>query len=192
MLTKGACRGRMPSRGCPWVALLFLGLATLGGCGAFGSTARPTVRPLATKSYRDSNYGFSFRYPAIWTAARRGRTESQANRTQYVLPINTHDSNVSLQIVMDTQLIAIPTVTPGKIGTGSNGSRYRYYNLRISGYLALQGQRLYKRNQVDDIETVVNSRTYSFTIRMLAVKPPFSALEKRGYNLILRSMKLPF
>ena len=52
--------------------------------------------------------------------------------------------------------------------------------------------RRFTGKQITEVDTVTNTRTRSYDVRMLTATPPFSADITQGYNHVVSSLKVPF
>ncbi|GAC1444128.1 MAG: hypothetical protein NVSMB52_03120 [Chloroflexota bacterium] len=172
--------------------LSFLFLAGLGGCGTNHSSTPPT--PIPPKTYHDSTFNFSFRYPGNWSiAGKGGRVTTVGNVQTYIVTVNIPGSSANLEVTIDGQVIPFPPFQDGHTSPSQDGSpnTLQYFHDQVSGLPAMRVERIHQ-NQVDEIDTLVNNRRKSYDVRMVTGTPPFSTTVRNGYSVVTRSLTLPF
>jgi hypothetical protein len=50
----------------------------------------------------------------------------------------------------------------------------------------------YVKSTPDEFNTIINTHSLSYQVRMLAGQPPFTQSQVDGYRLIIRTLKVPF
>jgi hypothetical protein len=174
---------------------LFLLLAmaiALSGCGSSSATPSPTS--VATASYKDSQFGFSFRYPASWTIAKQGGRMTTIGRVKtYVLDISIPRNSAQLSVTVDADVVPIPPFQNGHTAPDPNGPThtFQYFHARVAGWPAMVIRR-FTSKQITEVDTVTNTRTRSYDVRMLTATPPFSSDITAGYNHVVTSFTVPF
>lgn len=164
--------------------------AILAGCSLSASSSPPTPTPLSMGSYRDAHYHFSFRYPAIWTVPAAGRHTTLNGVATYLLNVKTPGNAAGIQITVDHDLANYSSIPEGDV-VPYGADTLHYHHLTVGGWPAIQIDR-YNGKQLDDISTIVNTRTYSYQVQMLTGTPPFSSSALSGYHTVVQSMKIPF
>jgi len=168
-------------------------VTALSGCALPGSSSsggKPTAGQTAT--YRDPHYHFTFRYPAAWSVPKSGGQKKSLGGTQtYELDITPDTGQANLQITVDQNLQDYSTIPEGKIANDPNGGpdTFHYHHLQVSSWPSIQIQR-YSGSSVDEVDTITNTRQYSYDVRMLAGGSPFSASTTTGYYTIVRRLRL--
>jgi len=171
-----------------FLAPLFILLALVcAGCSSpFGGAANSNG---GSKSYSDPTYHFSFRYPAAWGIKGKGHTELLPTPT-YVLHINTHDQTVDLEVTVDHDIIALPRFQNGEVRKDPEGpDKLHYQHAQVSGYPAMHVGR-YAGKTLDGLFVIFNTKKSSYQVRMISAVPPFKSSVIRGFNQIVRTLRV--
>jgi hypothetical protein len=167
----------------------------LAGCGTSGATPTATPAPVhvATASYSDHQYGFSFKYPQNWSVPKSGGHQvDNGGVKQYVLDITVPKNQAGVSITVDNSVQPFPSFTNGHKGHIPNDPHtYVYFHRTVSQLPAMRVER-YSGTQINEIDTFVNTPRQSYDIRTLSPNPPFTAQELAGYETIVKSFKPPF
>lgn len=168
-----------------FLTVILLGL--LVGCGSSRATSA------TGNTYHDKKYGFSFRYPSGWTAPAQGKVQNVAGVSTYIVTLHPPDNSVGFEITADHDVIPFPTFQEGHIAPNPGGGpdMLHFHHARLSGWPAMEIQR-YNGPNVDEIDTIINTRTISYQVRILTANPPLSATQNAAYNQVLNSLKIPF
>lgn len=178
-----------------FLLLCALGLL-LAGCGSKPSAAPTATAPavVALKSFTDPNFHFSFRYPGNWTVAQKGGKEENIGGIRtYVLPIHIPGDVGDLEITMDGDVVQFPSFVEGHCAPDPRGpaNTFCYYHAHVSGWPAMHINRI-SGGQIDSIDTITNTHTRSYDVRIVTGTPPFPANVMSGYKTIVRTLKVPF
>lgn len=173
------------------LALLFLAVA-VAGCGGTASAPTPTAVTLAR--YKDAKFGFSFRYPSsLKVASAGGHVSNLGGVPTYILDVSVPNNSAQLSITVDTDVTQFPPFTNGHTAPDPSGSAhtFQYFHARVAGWPAMVIHR-FSGKQITEIDTVTNTRSHSYDVRMLTATPPFSSDALAGYHTIVRSLTVPF
>lgn len=175
----------------PRVVPLLLGATLLlAGC-ATAASGKPTTVALA--KYTDPTYHFSFSYSTSWKAPKQGNVKTISGTQTYVVDLTVPSGSVGMEVTVDKDLISYSTIPEGKVAPDPNGGplTYHYHHTKVSDWPAIQIERFHGTT-FDSIDTIANTRQYSYDIRAITGTPPFSASFMSGYQTIVKTMKLPF
>lgn len=162
------------------------------GCGS--SSAKPTPPSVTMASYKDSQFGFSFRYPANWKVAKQGgHMVNLGSVRTYILDISVPQDAAQLSVTVDADVVPFPSFQNGKTAPDPRGPThtFQYFHARVAGWPAMVIRR-FTSKQITEIDTVTNTRTRSYDVRMLTATPPFPSGITQGYNDLVKSFKVPF
>ncbi len=171
---------------------ILVGAAFLAGCGTSGTT--PSAHTVVLASYKDPQYGFSFKYPATWKIPKSGGSVSNiAGVSTYVLPITVPNNSAQISITMDKDVAPFPPFQNGKTAPDPNGPThtFQYFHAHVAGWPAMDIRR-FTGKQITERDTIANTTTRSYDIRALTISPPFSPDVMSGYEKIVSTLKLPF
>lgn len=159
-------------------------------CGSSHSSL-PTISK--TKTYRDPTLHFRFRYPADWKVPGSGKVETIGGAPTYVVHVTIPGNAASAEVTASTTTVPIPSFSNGEVKPDPNGGpdKFHYFHVSISGLKGMRIER-YSGKQSDEIDSVANSSNRLYDVRMIAATPPFAPRTLAGYNLIVRSLKVPF
>jgi hypothetical protein len=173
------------------ILLLVIAIAVTG-CGASSATATsPTV---AMSSYTDSQFGFSLHYPSNWKISKKGgQTSNVAGVQTYILSISVPQDVAQLSVTVDGDVTPFPPFSNGHTAPDPNGPThtFQYFHAHVAGWPAMVIHR-FSGKQTSEIDTVTNTRTRSYDVRMLTATPPFPSDITAGYNHIVKTFKVPF
>jgi hypothetical protein len=171
--------------------LLFLA-GLLAGCGT-GASPSQTATPLATAAYSDPHFHFSFHYPANWSVPRKGgATTTTASGTTYILTVNIPGNGAQLSVTVDHTIVPFPQFANGHRGQiPGDPHTFVYFHRTIGQWPAMRIERL-SGKQLDEIDTIVNTRTESFDVRTITSASSFTPVERAGYEIVVKSLKIPF
>lgn len=173
------------------IPLLLFTLA-LAGCGSPSAKPVPTAIPLA--SYIDSQNGFSFHYPSNWTVPKKGgKIIDVAGVSTYELDLNIPQNPAQVSVTVDGDVVPFPAFADGKTAPDPNGPThtFQYFHAHVAGWPSMVIRR-FTGKQITEVDTVTNTRTRSYDVRMLTATTPFSADITQGYNHVVSSLKVPF
>jgi hypothetical protein len=169
----------------------------IAGCGNSATSPTAIVPPptvSASTRFVDPNFHFSFAYPANWSVNKKGGQEKTvtAGYKQYALDVKLPTNAAQLSITVDGNVQTFPQFTNGHHGTiPGDPHDYVYFHDKLSGWPAMRIKR-YTGKQITEIDTIANTRTRSYDVRMLTATPPFSPDSLAGYETIVHTMKVPF
>jgi hypothetical protein len=168
-------------------------LAVVAGCGSHGTTtAATTPSPIVrNKTYVDPNFGFRFTYPGGWKAPRQGSTNKSTGPNNYFVHLTLPNQVAGVEVQVSGEVTKFPPIKNGEKRKDPNGPDiFTYYHARVSGLPALRVTRSFK-GKADEIATFINVAHAEYTVRMVIFNPPFPKWVVSGYNLIVRTLKLP-
>jgi hypothetical protein len=164
--------------------------AMVAGCGSSG-TSSASGTSVRSKTYIDPNFGFRFNYPGNWKAPKKGSTSQSTGPNNYYVHLTLPNQVAGVEVQVSGQVTQFPPIKDGEKRKDPTGPDYfTYYHARVSGFPALRVLRSYK-GKVDEVATFVNVRHAEYAIKTTIFNPPFPAFVTAGYNLIVRTMKIP-
>lgn len=172
--------------------LMLLLTAAATGCGSSAAKPAPTAVPLV--SYKDSQFGFGFRHPANWTIASKGGSMTTVGGVKtYILDVKVPQDVAQVSVTVDGDVAPFPAFQNGKTSPDPNGPThtFQYFHARVAGWPAMVIKR-YTGKQISEIDTVTNTRTRSYDVRMLTISPPFPSDITQGYAGMVKSFTVPF
>lgn len=174
-----------------WITLIGI-LLVITGCSS-QSTASNTLVPDPTKTYTDTAYNFSFKYPATWSVKSHTMSVASAGNPRiYIVHLNVPGNAAGMEVTVSGTVTPFPPITDGEVRKDPSGpSSFRYFNKTVSGFPALRVERFYQ-GQTDQITTIINGHKRTYAVRMLTATPPFKAAALTGYGVIVRTLSLPF
>ena len=174
---------------------LLLGVSLiLVGCGSSGASATPSPTPVALITYKDAQYGFTFKHPSSWRISSQGGHVLSVGGVQtYVLDISVPQNSAQISVTVDGNAAPFPPFQNGKTAPDPNGPThtFQYFHAHVAGWPAMVIHR-FTGKQITEMDTVTNTRSRSYDVRALTISPPFNADVTNGYNAIVRSMTVPF
>jgi hypothetical protein len=173
------------------IPLLFLTVA-IAGCGSSAATPVPTVE--TTRLYTDAQHGFSFRYPSNWSVPKNGgKIVNVAGVSTYELDLTIPQDAAQVSVTVDADVVQFPAFADGKTAPDPNAPShtFQYFHSRVAGWPAMVIRR-FTGKQITEEDTVTNTRTRSYDVRMLTATPPFSSTVTQGYQRVVKSLKVPF
>jgi hypothetical protein len=173
------------------VAILGLAVAGCGSQNATPPTPTPTAVTVADKTYTDPDFGFSFRYPGNWKAPAKGSTSAATGPNNYFVHLTVPNQAAGVEVEVSGTVTQFPPIRNGQQAKDPKGPDiFTYYHARVSGQPALRVLRSYK-GVVDEVATFINVGHAEYAVRMVTPNPPFPEFVANGYNLIVRTLKLP-
>jgi hypothetical protein len=172
--------------------LLLVVAFTLAGCGS--STAKPAPTPIPSVAFTDPQFGFSFRYPVNWSVPKKGgNIVDVAGVRTYELNLKVPQDAAQLSITVDGDVVPFPAFADGKTAPDPNGPThtFQYFHAHVAGWPAMEIRR-FTGKQITEVDTVTNTRTRSYDVRMLTATPPFPSSVTSGYARVVKSLKVPF
>jgi hypothetical protein len=96
-------------------------------------------------------------------------------------------------VTVDGDVVPLPSFQDGEVRPDPNSSAhtFQYFHTTLSGWPAMRVNR-FTGKQLTEKDTIANTHSRSYDVRMLTVNPPFAAAVNRGYATIVRTMKVPF
>lgn len=180
-------------------SILALGILVVGCSSSSGQPApTATAGPIATAKYSDTTFNFSFRYPRGWQAAARGHVETASGAQTYVIPVTIPGNKAQIEVTVDGRGGDFPSFQDGLVSSipGDPIHHLRFYHRRTSGWPSMYIQRFSSAHllpgNLTETDTITNTRHRRFDLRMVTAVPPFSAEALAGYQIINRSLQLPF
>jgi hypothetical protein len=177
----------------PYLLLLAMAIP-LAGCGSSASGGTPTPQTVSLATYKDSQFGFSFRYPSTWSIAKSGGSMVKIGGVKtYVLDISIPKNTAQLSVTVDADVTPFPAFTNGHTAPDPNGPThtFQYFHAHVAGWPAMVIRR-FSGKQVTEIDTVTNTRSRSYDVRLLTATPPFATSVNQGYSQVVKSLKVPF
>jgi hypothetical protein len=174
--------------------LLLVMTIAVTGCGASSATATSTSTHVAMSSYTDSQFGFSFHYPSTWKISKQGgQTSNVAGVQTYILDIAVPHNSAQVSVTVDGDVTPFPAFSNGHTAPDPNGPThtFQYFHAHVAGWPAMVIHR-FSGKQISEMDTVTNTRTRSYDVRMLTATPPFSSDVTVGYNQVVKTFKVPF
>jgi hypothetical protein len=174
------------------LTLLFVIAIAVTGCGASSATA--TSPNVAMTSYTDHQFGFSFHFPSNWKISKQGgRISNVAGVRTYILDISVPNDAAQLSVTVDGDVTPFPPFSNGHTAPDPNGPThtFQYFHANVAGWPAMVIHR-FSGKQITEVDTVTNTRTRSYDVRMLTATPPFPSDITVGYNHVVKTFKVPF
>jgi hypothetical protein len=175
----------------PNIPLLVL-TVVIAGCGS--SAAKPAPTAVPALSYTDAQHGFSFRYPSNWSVPKEGgKMVSVAGVSTYELDLTVPQDAAQVSVTVDADVVQFPAFADGKTAPDPNAPShtFQYFHAQVAGWPAMVIRR-FTGKQITEEDTITNTRTRSYDVRMLTATPPFSASVTQGYKRVVKSFKVPF
>ena len=180
-------------------SILALGIL-LAGCGSSSGQPAPTATagPIATAKYSDTTFNFSFRYPRGWQVAVHGHVVTTSGTKTYTLPVTMPGNKAQIEVTVEGRGNDFPSFQDGLVSTipGDPTHHLRFYHRRTSGWPSMYIQRFSSTHlasaNLTETDTITNTRHRRYDVRMVTAVPPFSAEALAGYQIINRSLQLPF
>ena len=166
----------------------------LAGCGSSAATAPPSPTAVTLSTYKDAQFGFTFKHPASWKISPRGgRVASVGGVQTYVLDVSVPRNSAQVSVTVDGNAAPFPPFQNGKTAPDPNGPThtFQYFHARVAGWPAMVIHR-FTGKQITEMDTVTNTRSRSYDVRALTISPPFTADVTTGYNSIVHSLTVPF
>jgi hypothetical protein len=174
------------------LTLLFVIAIAVTGCGTSNATATPPN--VAMASYTDAQFGFSFRYPSNWKISKQGgHTSTISGVRTYILAISVPQDAAQISVTVDGDVTPFPPFANGHTAPDPNGPThtFQYFHATVAGWPAMVINR-FSGKQITEVDTITNTRTRSYDVRMLTATPPFPSDITAGYNHVVKSFKVPF
>jgi hypothetical protein len=111
----------------------------------------------------------------------------------YVLDISIPKNAAQLSLTVDADVTPFPAFTNGHTAPDPNGSThtFQYFHARVAGWPAMVIRR-FTGKHVTEIDTITNTRSRSYDVRLLTATPPFPASVNQGYKHVVSSLRVPF
>lgn len=175
------------------LSLLFVILALgVSGCGGGSATSQTPTSIASTKVYTDHRFKFSFKYPTAWKVpAGGGHQETVSGTPTYVVPVTAPGDVAQLEVTVDGRVFQIPDFTDGKTAPAGGDATYHYFHARVGGLPAMRVERR-EAQKTNEVDTLFNTRTRSYDVRILTASPPLSVSSLQAYRTIVGSISVPF
>jgi hypothetical protein len=149
--------------------------------------------PIGNATFNDLQFGFSFKYPRNWTIPKSGGHTVQSSGTdQYVLDITLPGNEAGMSVELDGAVRPLPTFVDGhKAHISGDPHTYVYFHRTVDQWPGMRVER-FKGSQLNEIDTIFNTRRASYDIRTISANPPFTSRALAGYEEIVRTFKAPF
>jgi len=180
-------------------SILALGILVTG-CGS--SSGQPattaTASPIATATYSDQAFNFSFRYPRGWRVAAHGHVATSSGAKTYAVPVTIPGGKTQIEVTVDGRGGDFPSFQDGLVSSmaGDPTHHLRFYHRRTSGWPSMYIQRFSSirlvASNLTEIDTITNTRHRRYDVRMVTAVPPFSPEVLAGYQIINRTLQFPF
>ncbi len=180
-------------------SILALGIL-LVGCGSSSGQPAPTATasPIATAKYSDTRLNFNFRYPRGWQVAAHGHVVTASGAQTYTLPVTIPGNKAQIEVTAEGRGNDFPSFQDGLVSTipGDPTHHLRFYHRRTSGWPSMYIQRFSSTHlapgNLTETDTITNTRHRRYDVRMVTAVPPFSPEALAGYQIITRTLQLPF
>jgi hypothetical protein len=110
-----------------------------------------------------------------------------------VLNVSIPQNVAQLSVTVDNNVTPFPPFTNGHTAPDPNGPShtFQYFHARVAGWPAMMIRR-FSGKEITEVDTIANTRTRSYDVRMLTATPPFPSTVTLGYSQVVKSLKVPF